>query len=222
MPTLFRAEVIGELGTDAEVFAYGMWLAVSAGDPSAAEVAPIVVEAVSAFLAHAPSGSLSSRAHVAEFFAPEVAWTQAAVRAYTPTTGAPLGDGFERSPITSEAGTNTGKSLPYQDALAVTLDRGGLGRKRWNRFYLPPLAMDGGLFSSGGIINADCAQSIVNATVAFDTALDAGFATLGLCHYSPTDHVVTLRPEVEVGNVMDTQRRRRNNLSEARTFVNLT
>jgi hypothetical protein len=122
----------------------------------------------------------------------------------------------------------TDNILPPQCALVITRDTNDteLPRKRRrNRSYIGPVVQ--GAIINSGAIPAARADLIAQATQAFDTAL--GSAPLaggvppeydGLCNVSyegtvlPTGPQIAVSNQVRVGDIVDTQRRRRNGLPE--------
>lgn len=113
-------------------------------------------------------------------------------------------------------GVATGESLPYQCATAVSTRTALATRSGRGRFYLPPLAvsvMDAGRLS-------DTAQAGILAAA---EALFAGLATAGLAPvlFNRASKATTPITRIDVGNVIDTQRRRRNKLIEVRLSADL-
>jgi len=210
---LFRVVFNGAMTAGPEIFSYGCWVGATSGSPTTADVASDASDAVSAFLATASSG-VSGITVVAGLFNEEIEWQSVGAREYNLTTGAAEGDGFTVLPLTEQAGTGSAPSMPYQDALAVTFDRGGLGRERWNRFYLPPFASIGALLTDGGILHTGVTGSILDGVTAMFNAFAEGSSNAGIIHWSPKGKVATQFPLIKVGNVIDTQRRRRNALTE--------
>ena len=108
-------------------------------------------------------------------------------------------------------GVATGEMIPFQCATCVTLTTALATRGGRGRFYLPPLAvstLDAGRVSTGAV------ATIVGAAGALWAGLDTGGLELVL--YSRTTKATTTVTGGNVGNVIDTQRRRRNKLIEAR------
>ena len=113
--------------------------------------------------------------------------------------------------------------LPPQDSVAVSWQTPQVGRHGKGRIYLPPSS--GGILS-GGKIDSSARDEIAAAGAAFIDALTYSGPVLEGAHVKP---VVTGKPwthygviqSVKVGDVMDTQRRRRDRLSEAYHSVNV-
>lgn len=118
-------------------------------------------------------------------------------------------------------GTATGVRAPYQNALVVTHDAGQTVRKgRYGRCYLPPLQSS---YTQDGFI-ADDLGPLLAAYKSMETAI-GGHVTVdldlpsawSLSVESQTQGGMSHRVEVlSIGNVMDTQRRRRNKIVETR------
>lgn len=107
-----------------------------------------------------------------------------------------------------------GTPLPPQVAVAVTVRTALAGRSDRGRFYLPPpVTVEVG---STGRLGGSTALTIVTA---IGTAVDTAMAALSdgaLVVYSRVHHDYTEAVRLEVGDVFDTQRRRRDKLVEAR------
>lgn len=104
--------------------------------------------------------------------------------------------------------------LPFQCATVVSLLTASATRHGRGRFYLPPLAT--GSIDQGRVSAASLAV--------LDTAWTAYFASLNGDNITPvvrnrTGHVSTTVTSARIGDVIDTQRRRRNKLTETYTVV---
>lgn len=112
----------------------------------------------------------------------------------------------------SDAGTSTAESLPYQCAPVVSLRTATLSRAGRGRFYAPSLAVDqmagGRMITAAQTALADGAEDMLNSLIGAGQQIVIYHRTAG-----NTTPVVSL----DVGDVVDTQRRRRNKLIEART-----
>lgn len=112
----------------------------------------------------------------------------------------------------ARAGTAAASSLPFQVTAAVSLRTAFATRRGRGRFYLPP-------FATTAVANARVSGSAVATLVTavgnmFD-ALQA--ASLTPVVYSRTSRAALTITSFDIGNVFDTQRRRRNKLIEQRT-----
>lgn len=111
-------------------------------------------------------------------------------------------------------GVGAGEMLPFQCATVVSLLTASATRHGRGRFYLPPLAalvLDGGRISAASL-------------AVLDTAWTAFFASLNTDNVTPvvrnrTGHVSTTVTSARIGDVIDTQRRRRNKLTETQVVV---
>lgn len=112
-------------------------------------------------------------------------------------------------------GTGTRKT-PWQCAIAVTLFTGGLGKGRFGRYYLPPtevtLGVDGTLTDSFQTNHADQAALFVEALNDIGSTRGGVSAVVASKIGVGTNKRVT---SIRVGQVVDTQRRRRRSLDEA-------
>jgi len=111
-------------------------------------------------------------------------------------------------------GVAAGEMLPFQCATVVSLLTASATRHGRGRFYLPPLAVS--VIDQGRVSAASLAV--------LDTAWTAFFASLNTDNITPvvrnrTGHVSTTVTSARIGDVIDTQRRRRNKLTETYTVV---
>lgn len=106
-------------------------------------------------------------------------------------------------------GTDVGEMLPFQCATVVSLLTASATRSGRGRFYLPPLAasvLDGGRISAASLATLDTAW-----TAFFDSLNTSG---LTVVVRNRASHISTGVTSARVGDVIDTQRRRRNKLTE--------
>ena len=107
-------------------------------------------------------------------------------------------------------GTNVGQTLPNEVACAVTTRGAKPVRKQRGRFYLPPFAV--GELTAGRFATAAMTR-VVNAAAILVNSLQAAGFTPEIYH---PDHTGSPIVEVDVGDVPDAQRRRRDKLVEVR------
>jgi hypothetical protein len=111
-------------------------------------------------------------------------------------------------------GVADAEMLPFQCATVITLLTASATRHGRGRFYLPPLAAS---FLLNGKLNS-------TAMTTLDTAWTAFFDSLNTDGVNPvvrnrTGHISTPVTGARVGDVIDTQRRRRNKLVETYTAI---
>jgi hypothetical protein len=117
---------------------------------------------------------------------------------------------------TKPKGNGTAQMMPAEVSVALSLDTAAKGRRGNGRMFLPPMTTS--TVSSGGRLTSATCQSIANYGKGICEAL---------AYDSPTDGykirpIVTSRPftrygvvqRTRVGDVFDSQRRRRNELTE--------
>jgi hypothetical protein len=142
---------------------------------------------------------------------PEVDLTLASVATLDPATDGQI---TRAEVVLALTGVNAGEMLPFQCATVISLLTASATRHGRGRFYLPPLAVD---TVTNGRTNA--------ATITIlDTAWTAFFDSLNTDGVSPvvrnrTGHISTAVTSARVGDVIDTQRRRRNKLVEVYTVI---
>lgn len=142
-------------------------------------------------------------------FCTDVETTRATTVEIDPATGKQL-TGAEDT--RADAGTSTATCLPFQCAPVVTLRTATLSRAGRGRFYAPSLAVDqvsaGRMLTTARDTLADAAEDLVQ-----------GLTSAGgnLVIYHRGSGSTTLVTSLDVGDVIDTQRRRRNKLIESRT-----
>lgn len=112
------------------------------------------------------------------------------------------------------AGTNAGQMLPHEVAVAVTIRGAAPVRRNRGRFFLPPPAVDQLL--DGRLLAATVTRMMNGAALFINTLQGAGFTPVVYHTNDKTGTPVTI---VGVGNVPDSQRRRRNKLVEVRDEI---
>lgn len=141
-------------------------------------------------------------------FATDVVATQASTATLSEATGGQI---TRRITGLSLPGTATEEMLPFQVAVVVSLRSALATRSGRGRFYLPPLTTAS--LESGRLVETD-QSAVANYASTYLQALDtAGLAPVIWGRTSLTATPVT---ELDVGDVFDTQRRRRGSLIESR------
>jgi hypothetical protein len=160
------------------------------------------------------TGNASPTDNLNQLVATDVVCTEAVTSILDPTTGkqqTQLIGGF------SLAGTSEGTSLPPQCSVGLTWRTALANKQGRGRMYLPVLSVstaDAGLLATAsqtivakaganlvnGLIGAGLVPSLLNRKTMVTTPITSG----------------------DVGNIFDTQRRRRNKLVEARTAMIIT
>lgn len=216
--TLFKVSFAGTLnGTKPEIFAHSQWFGTVGGAVPGSAVLTALGGYVTAFLAHAVVG-VSGIPIMGAAFPNWVHWTSLKVAEWDAGTNTQTGPSVV-APLVDDGEAGPAHGLPYQDAFAVTLRSGSVGRRIYNRFYLPPFvieATDGSGLAQQGII--DSIGSFLNTE---QSLLEAG-GVVKMIHYSPTGRVTATVVDAFLGRVIDTQRRRRNaETEEPRTVVSM-
>lgn len=116
----------------------------------------------------------------------------------------------------SHPGTNATACLPFQCAPVVSLRTALATRAGRGRFYAPSLAVDQ---QAGGKMIATAQTALRDGAVAMFGVLTG--AGLDGVLYSRTTFQTQTLTSVDVGDVIDTQRRRRNKLIENRISANI-
>ena len=121
-------------------------------------------------------------------------------------------------------GTDAGQSLPPQNSVALSFVRRIPGRRGRGRMFLP--AVGTGSLTPEGQVGGTANTAYRNAGKALDTAIKAmGGGTdweYRLVVTSAASANYVMPAEVRVGNIVDTQRRRRNAIRETFTSDVLT
>ena len=145
---------------------------------------------------------------MAQYFPEEVIGTETSTALLSGATGLQVS---RRVTGVTLPGLNTAAMLPFQVSVCVSLRTDLATRAGRGRFYLPPLStaqvLDGRLLAADQSNIADNAQAFLQAL------LSAGLEPV---IWGRTSLNATTITSVDVGDVFDTQRRRRNALIETR------
>lgn len=161
-------------------------------------------------------------------------WTGAAISAYisdhTTFVGVRLDDvrepgGIVRQAVSDNAepvtGGLAGSQLPPQIAEVISLRTGDPGRSRRGRMYFPPLGV-AALFGDG-TLHVSRRAELAQAMADFFTGVngDAFVASTAFVASDVLQALIAIN-EVRVGDIFDTQRRRRNALDESYSVASVT
>jgi len=193
--TLFHSTLEGT--TNDGTWSFGVWTT-NTGDDAAAALTKFQT-AVAAMWA---SG-------IDAFISDQIAYTAQKVVTVDQSTGKQItrADG-----AVTDAGADTGESLPPQVALAVTLRTALATRAGRGRIYLPPFAVSQVVNSRMNATNKGTTLTAVKGM--FDTLISDGHTPV---LYGRTAHTVTPITTLALGDVFDTQRRRRDSYAETYT-----
>mgnify|MGYP000852382979 FL=1 len=148
-------------------------------------------------------------AEVTALLCTDVTTTRAVTVELDPATGKQL-TGAEDT--RADAGTSAATCLPFQCAPVVSLRTATLSRAGRGRFYAPSLAVDQ---VAAGRMLTTARDSLADGALALVQGVTSAGGNVVIYHRaSGTTTPVT---SLDVGDVIDTQRRRRNKLIEART-----
>lgn len=113
-------------------------------------------------------------------------------------------------------GTDAGASLPPQCATVVSCRTAKVTRAGRGRFFLPPMTVN--KVDTGRILAAAVTQSVTASQKMIQSLNGAGYTAIVYHRKTRTSDNIT---SVDVGNVFDTQRRRRDKLIEVRTSLSV-
>lgn len=210
--TVFRATWSGTL-PNAEIFAHHQMFYSPDGTATPASISGNLSTHITNLLSTVTTGVNTMKG----VFASTTAWTRLTVQEWDCLTDKGVGDPHYTA--LTDVG-NGGQGLPNQLAHCVTIKSDPFGRTQMNRFYLPPYTGNvGGQVS--GIVAADTCNAIANWLHNQQATLIVTVPYLSMCVYSPQNKAVYKPIETYVGNVLDTIRRRRNNIPEVRNIKTL-
>jgi len=193
--TLFHMTLEGT--TPDGTWSFGVWTTNTGDDASAA-----LTKFQTAVAAMWASG-------IDAFISTSVAYTGQKVVTVDQSTGRQIAraDG-----AVTDAGADAGQTLPPQVSLAVTLRTALATRAGRGRIYLPPFSV--AEMSSGRMDATDKGTTLTAVKGMFDTLISDGHTPV---LYGRTAHTVTPITQLALGDVFDTQRRRRDSYVETYT-----
>lgn len=211
-PDLILLVWSGTLGaSEDEIFSYHRY----AGLESYSDLETVMDSAandVTDLLAETATGAVPFET-LAGAFADTVAWTLLKGYQVDEATGLITSEPSMR--VLTDVGVTSGvKPLPNQDSLAITTRKLPRGRSSFNRFYLPPMISS--VMTADGHVIGETIDDIQTQLKFANTAHKAEGASWEYGVYSPSQHTMQVIESYYTGDVMDTQRRRRNKLVEAR------
>ena len=123
------------------------------------------------------------------------------------------------SPAAPVNGSVSGPHLPFQCSLVVSLTANGIGKGKRGRFYLPMQCLN---VQTNGTVEPAQMATVVPQVVTFlnalnDSASSSPTHALGISGSTGAQGTFRTVRHISVGNVIDTQRRRRRSLVEVRT-----
>lgn len=201
---LFRSDFQGSL-YGIEQFQHGLhW---SSTDSSAG----LAADLAAAWL------TLLANAAVNTYFRTSVVWDQVNVSELGATPAAPIITSAQA--VIADGGASADNSLPAQCAPCLSLTTATAGSRARGRMYLPP--PDVTAVTISGRLDSAFRTAVVSA-------LDTFFATMGANAATPVvvsavGGVYTTYPvtTIRLGDVVDTQRRRRNSIAEVYTTASV-
>lgn len=141
-------------------------------------------------------------------YSTQMSVTGTATASLDPTTGKQIS---RVADVLALPGTAAGEPLPAQCALVVSLRTALATRSGRGRFYLP--AMNVAVMTGGHVAAASITATVAGAKALFDQLLGAGLQPVLLNSKTKATTVIT---SFDIGNIVDTQRRRRDKLVETR------
>lgn len=204
---------------DSEIFSHRVHVAIEGigplDQPSLSDIADGMATHITEMLAAPITGGLFST--LAGLWPNGVQWTRLTARALNVATGAIILDPeYRELTDAGTGGTGAADSMPNQIAWCITLRRGSFGRRNRNRWYLPPIVV-----SARGSTPSRIGSAYVTAMADWlpneQTRLAGTASGMQLCVYSPTAHDANVATDCFIGDTLDTIRRRRNRIVEART-----
>lgn len=209
---LFKVTTSGTLDGTAEIFAYSQWVADTGSIGSVDGLAELMGDAVASMLSQTIASS-SPAATIGDLFPSNVGWDLVQARVWNPTTNKQVGDPGSFTVVQAGGGLDS-FALPNQSSLAVSVRTGTTGRRRWNRFYLPPFTITA--TGGGDHVALSVCQALSDWLTGLNDTLQANTPTYRLVKYSPAAGSFTNLDSTFIGTRLDTQRRRANAEAEVR------
>lgn len=217
--SVYRIVWSGTYGTTPEeIFAYGRW-AYSDLDADMEGILDTVETDVTDMLAETVGGS-TPFTNIGNAFPSDVKWTLVKVHKVNAASGEMLGESHMRE--LTDAGTGAeGNGLPYQMTMSVTAEAAFPDRKRRSRFFLPRFVHNA--LNGHGRVLPDLIDAIQTQLVFKYNANK--IATVPVTYCTLSKGLVANNYEIDrfyTGDVIDTQRRRRNKLPEVRHVLTVS
>jgi hypothetical protein len=217
--TLYKISTEGTIGTTPERFVYTQWIRDNNDATTVDDAAAAMAPAVASMLATACASSVPA-ATLGDLFPDSVVWTKVTARKWNPATNVQIGDPGD-SVLTDVAGLGSAAfAFTNQTAFAVSVRTGTTGRRRWNRFYLPPMTTVSR--ADGDHAHINVAQALSDWLVGLNDDLQAASPQFELVKYSPAAGSAVRLDSTYIGTRYDTQRRRANAEVEVRVQDDFT
>lgn len=147
------------------------------------------------------------------FYTTGVVWSQVNVSELGATPAAPIVTSAQA--VIADGGTSTDTSLPAQCSPCVSLSTSTAGSRARGRMYLPP--PDGSAVSTTGRLIAGFRTAWIGALDTFFATMAGNAATCVVVSAVGGVYTTYVVNTIRMGDVVDTQRRRRNNIAEVYT-----
>jgi hypothetical protein len=212
LANLYKVSFSGEIGAN-EIFVYSLWTTAADSflqefviDNYTGDVADLLATSVT-------SGGVPT---LESAFPDYVNWTQIKCSPWDTTTDKlQAGQTPAYRTIAENGNGSAGSGLPDQCALAITTRSAVAGRRKYNRFYLPPLTINA--TDGRGILGS----AEADAFVLWRHLNITSHATAGdnQCNYNPHGPSGVVHPilDIYLGRRLDVIRRRANHEPEPRT-----
>lgn len=208
---LYRWSIDGGLPSG-EVFAFGShYTASSLGD--AQDVADAIAASWDQMWTHSTGGYTAK-----ECFTSTTAFSQVTVFE-TPAAGGPSTDKAIKT-LTQNTGSQGGNPLPPQCAVVVTLHTANATRHGKGRMYLPAPAT--AWVTAAGRLDTSHRNALAGWAAAFIGDVNSFVGGQSVDVFSRATETAYPVTSISVGDVIDTQRRRRDALVEARQSVDVS